>query len=79
MIRLQLRVYYGLRGLTGKALKHAIKRDMVAIGREALMSSWASDESGILAAMNWKNSQDGHGYWAERHWPLDSYYRNKFK
>lgn len=70
MIRLQLRVYYGLRGLTGKALKHAIKRDMRSLKRQG----GEDNDYGISGSVYYSNTVEGRVYWRDRNdaWPSDA-------
>lgn len=62
MIRTQLRVYYGLRGLIGNALKHAIKLDMLSLERQG-----GSDNPwGIAGSIYYADSPEGGDYWRVR-------------
>lgn len=70
LIRLQLRVYYGLRGLTGKALKHAIKQDM----RSIKLQGGEDNQYGIAGAIYYGDTLEGFRYWRDRNeaWPSDA-------
>lgn len=63
MIRTQLRVYYGLRGLIGNALKHAIKRDMRSIARQG---GDGDNRYGIAGAVYYGDTFEGDDYWRSR-------------
>lgn len=70
MVKHQLRVYYGLRGLIGKALAHAIKLDMLSLERQG--GPGFDSDNGIRGAVVWGDSEEGREYWQERHetWPV---------
>lgn len=64
MIRTQLRVYYGLRGLIGNALKHAIKRDMRSLARQS--DGCVSRAFGISGTVYYAHTEEGESYWRPR-------------
>ena len=67
MVKTQLRVYYGLRGLRGKALDHAVKRDMVALEKHNPgMSYWRRNSMGLPGALLFSCSEEGARYWIAR-------------
>lgn len=67
MVKRQLRVYYGLRGLIGKALAHAVKRDMCSVQKHnAGCTYWRSNKSGLIGAIIFSRTEEGREYWVAR-------------
>lgn len=69
MVKRQLRVYYGLRGLIGKPLDHAVKRDMRSLASHndgSLRGYWRRNTYGIGGCLLFDQSSEGRGYWLER-------------
>lgn len=62
MIRTQLRVYYGLRGLRGKGMKQAVKRDVCSLTRQG----GNDNKYGIAGALFYRDSEEGSDYWRDR-------------